>query len=354
MNKIVFFVIALCMIGLSENNLQAASRRKTDDCRLFMVLPAEVLFSNGQRAMEFGNWYEAIKNFNSLLKYHQDSSLIEDAYYYLGKSYYRMQEYEFANEAFTDYLKFKSNPKFFEEVLAYKFSIAEHFRGGVSRRPFAAQYLPKWLSGYEISLGIYDEVIAAMPSHELAALSYFYKGCLLWKMREYHDSVESYQTFIRRFPKHELAPQAYLNITKVYLEQSRREFQNSDLLAFAEVNVKKFRSEFPRDENVDIAEQEVARIKEVYACGLYETAYFYERIGKPRASLIYYEKAILQFPTTRIAGACRSRLSCMAPNTLEQIDLQLQAQLEAENAPEMLDADEKIDFSEEDFSLERR
>jgi outer membrane protein assembly factor BamD (BamD/ComL family) len=201
-------------------------------------------------------------------------------------------------------------------------------------------------------LGIYDEVVAAMPSHELAALSYYYKGCLLWKMKSYAEAVESYQTLIRRFPKHELVPEAYLYITKVYLDQSRREFQNSDLLAFAEVNLKKFKSEFPRDEHVEIAEREVARIKEVYACGLYDTAYFYERIGKPQASVIYYENAILQFPTTHVAQASRSRLSRLAPGALKQVEQQLQLRCEIEGKPEILETDEEIDFSGEDFSLE--
>lgn len=349
--------MTLCLVGVLETQGYGAVKKNDrtfgDSC--FTVISAEEYFESGQRAMEFNNWNEAIKQFNALLRNWPNSSLCqEEVYFYMGQAYYKLGEYDFANESFTNYLKVKSSPEFFEEAISYKFSIAEQFRGGARRRPFAAQHFPKWLSANQEALDIYDEVIAAMPSHHLAALSYFYKGCLLWRLKEFGQAVESYQMLIRRFPKHELAPAAYLNITKVFLDQSQREFQNSDLIALAEINLKKFRSEFPRDEYVGVAEQEVARIKEVYACGLYKTAYFYERVGKPRASIIYYENAILQFPSTDIAKHCRSRLSRLAPNTLEHVDLQLQARWEAEQALECLETEEEdpIDLNEANFSIE--
>ena len=56
------------------------------------------------------------------------------------------------------------------------------------------------------------------------------------------------------------------------------------------------------------AENSVLEIKEVYAKGLYDTGQFYERIEEPRASLIYYQNAIRQFPETTVAKLCEQRL----------------------------------------------
>jgi len=270
---------------------------------------AEKSFEAGLEAMEAQNWGKAFKNFETVQKYFVESELAPDSCYYAGVSLYKAHEYDVANQYFNLYLKEKSDPKFFEESVKYKFSIAEHLRGGESRRPFGTSGLPRFLPAKEIAITIYDEIVAAVPSHELAAQSLFYKGCLLWKQHEYRDSVDAFHMLARRFPKHELTPQAYLNVAKLYHDQSNYEYQNPDIISLAEINLKKFTEEFPRDEKLQQAEKEVIKVKEVYAKGLYDTAQFYERTYKTKASVIYYETAIRQFPGTNTANMCRSRWS---------------------------------------------
>jgi hypothetical protein len=130
-------------------------------------------------------------------------------------------------------------------------------------------------------------------------------------MGEYRDCVEAYQTIIRRFPKNEIVPICYLNIANAYVEQARLEFQNPDILALAELNVRKFQNDFPRDERVAFAEESVCLIKEMYAKGLCDLGLFYERIHQPDAAAIYFQSSIEEFPDTNVAQFCRSRLICL-------------------------------------------
>src|SRR5262249_4441591 len=160
---------------------------------------------------------------------------------------------------------------------------------------------------------IYDEVIAAMPSGDMAAHAMYAKGWLLWTLKDYRGSTDSFQLLIKRFPKHQLAPECYVMITHIYLDQAYYEFQNPDLLAFAQMTAKKFRQEFPRDERLEKADDNVMHIKELYAFGLYETGRFYERTCNPSASVIYYQNTISQFPDTYIAQQCRERLAILCP-----------------------------------------
>ena len=125
---------------------------------------------------------------------------------------------------------------------------------------------------------------------------------------------DSFQLLIRRFPKHELAPECYLYISKIYLEQSWYEYQNPDILAFAEINYRRFEKDFPREERLCEIQADLVAIKEIYAAGLYETGNFYERVRRPRAAVIYYHDAIHQFPDTCVAELCRERLDCLDPN----------------------------------------
>ncbi len=265
-------------------------------------------------ALNADDFRTAATNFNIVAKCFPLSHYAQDANFYLGVSLFQLEEYDFANDAFSEYIGAETHPKFFMEAIEYKFCIAEAFKEGACKRFFGTKKLPKWASGQALGLTIYDEVIAALPSHEFAARALYSKGCFLLKMKEYRDSIDALQLVVKRFPKHELTPESYLLITQIYLEQSRCEFQNPDLIAFAELNVRRFKEQFPRDEKVIEAANTVLAIKESYAKGLYDTGQFYERIEEPRASIIYYQNVIRQFPETVIAGLCEGRLSCLIKN----------------------------------------
>lgn len=285
---------------------------KLIDADQVATLPADEHFALGSEAYRCHDWDEAVRQFYIVTRSFSGTVYAKEAFFYLGESYYRIGEFEFANQEFTHYIKSQNNPRLFEEAIQFKYAIAEAFKEGARRRILGSKHMPKWLSAHKMALETYDEVIATVPCHELAAQALFSKGDLLWNMQEYRASIEAYQMLIRRFPKHELAPESYLVINRIYLDQSVKEFQNPDLLALAQLNLKKFKQDFPGEERLVDAENDVLEIKEVYARGLYETGQFYERLNKPNASLIYYQNAIKQFPDTSIAQECRERLSAIS------------------------------------------
>ncbi|MDP1880867.1 MAG: tetratricopeptide repeat protein, partial [Parachlamydiaceae bacterium] len=244
-----------------------------------------------------------------------------EASFYLGVCYYEMKEYDFANVEFSSYLKASSHPVYFEEAVQYKFCMAERLKCGMKRRPFTFRYLPKCLKGEDLALTIYDEVVVALPNHELTVQALHSKAALLRTMREYRLCIETYQTIIRRFPSNPTVPVCYMEIANTYIEQSRYEFQNPDILALAELNAKKFSEDFPRDENVPYVNDSVLKIKESYARGLCNLGLFYERTGHPEAAMIYFQSAIEEFPDTHVAEYSRSRLNMLREqlNQLEEI-----------------------------------
>lgn len=264
------------------------------------------------------SWRKASGEFEKVIFYFPTSDVAAEASYYLAVCYFEMGEYDFANEEFSNYLKASQHPTFFENAVKYKFCIAEYFKRGKKKRPFKMRYLPKWISAQDSALTVYDEVVAALPNHELTVQALYSKADLLKQMREYRDCIETYQFIIRRFPRHEIVPTCYLNIADTYVEQSRIEFQNPDILALAELNVRKFQEDFPRDERVAIAEQSVHRIKELYAKGLCDLGLFYERINQPDAAAIYFQSSIEEFPDTDVAQFCRSRLICLGYLSAEE------------------------------------
>lgn len=314
MKKLFHYTIFLTLLFSLGTDLEAAWTFKNGrlvDADEVATLPVQEHFKIGTEAMEQCNWKEAARHFKIVSVNFSTSPFGQDASYYLGICNYNMGEYDFANDAFSHYLKIQTNPKFFQDSIEYKLAIANHFRHGAKRHFFGTKQLPKWASGKTLAVKIYDEVIFALPSHEIAAKALYAKGCLLWELNEYRDSIDAFQLIIKRFPKHELAPESYVKIMKIYRDQCQYEFQNPDILAFAQINLRRFKLQFPGEERLCEAENDVLEIKEIYAKGLYETGQFYERICKPQASVIYYRSAVKQFPETSIAQLCIDRLNCL-------------------------------------------
>ncbi|HEV8051766.1 MAG TPA: tetratricopeptide repeat protein [Parachlamydiaceae bacterium] len=316
-----FSVLVICLATLAiDSTLEAAYRvqggRLVEACEA-PTMSNQAHFEAGAVAYEACDWPEAAKHFNIVTINFPTSSYGQEAFYFLGVSLFFQQEYDHANSAFTDYLKVQANPRYFQSTVEFKFAIAEHLNSGCKRRLLGSKKLPKWACGLNLALEIYDEVIATVPCSDLAAEALISKACLQWRMQNYRPAVDSFQMVIRRFPKHEKTPDCYIYIGKIYLEQSRFEFQNSDILAFANINARKFERDFPRDERICEAQDDVKAIMEIYANGLYETGLFYERICKPRASMIYYHDAIRQFPDTCVADVCRARILCLNPSYCE-------------------------------------
>ena len=247
------------------------------------------------------NWKKLVYKSQNLISDFPNTPFALEGLYYLGIGYYKLGEFEYANQAFSKYLKKELSPKFFEQVFHFKFGIAQAFEQGMGTHLFGWKHMPKWLPAHEQALAIYNEIITTLSHDDLAARSLYRKGMLLLNIKEYKTSVEVFRTLIRRFPKHSLAPNSYLGIAHVYLAQSKNEFPDADRLDLAEVNLRKFRDHFPGEPRLVDAENIVLHMKESLAADLFEIAAFYMKTKKPKAATIYYTTIIKKYPGTKIA-----------------------------------------------------
>ncbi len=276
-----------------------------------MSLSVQEHYSAALIAYETENWKELVLHADAVAKNFTTTPFAEEAQFFLGIGYFHLGEYETANKQLSGYLKKQVAPKHFQEAMEIKFAIAEKYREGAKKHLLGWRTLPKWEPAQEEALKLYDEVTTGLPNHDIAAKALYGKAQLLFAQQDYSEAVEVYLTLIRRFPKHELAPEAYIAIGGVHLTQSKMEYPNPDFLELAELNLRKFRQDFPSDERISKNEEMILEMKEVYAGSLYETAKFYERTKKPDASIIYYTKILDKFPETKVAERAEQRLSVL-------------------------------------------
>lgn len=304
MRTVLFFLIFVSA-GFSEYTINAGKLVPKETVATQSV---QEHYSAILQAHENQNWEDLIVETRIVIENFEKTHFAKEATYFLGVAYYNKEDYENANKQFTTYLTTQSTPKYFEEAIQYKFNIADKFRFGAKKHLMGIQSLPKWSSGNSDALSIYNEVISALPNHELAAQSLYGKAHILIKNGDYRAVVESFQTLIRRFPKHPLAVESYIGIGEVYLMQSKAEYPDPDFLDLAELNLRKFRTSFPGEEKIAKAEKNLGRMQDHYANSLYDTARFYERTSKWGAAKIYYLKILKTYPHAEIAVDCPKRL----------------------------------------------
>ena len=275
------------------------------------TLSVQEHYSAALEAYEKKDWRTLIDQSAIVIKNFPATPFAHEARFYLGVGYFNINEYQLANREFSAYLKKQTTPKYFEETIQYKFAIAEKFKEGAKKHLMGWRSLPKWVPANEEAIAIYDEVIAALPHHDVGAQALYGKAQLLLQEDDFLSSIDAYQTLLRRFPGHPLAPEAYLGIVDVYLTQCQSEYPDPDFLDLAHISVRKFGQDFPQDERIVKAQSLLLEMKEVYGSNLYNTGLFFERTNKPQASIIYYSKVVGKYPGTQAANRSQKRLNLL-------------------------------------------
>ena len=307
--RLIFLCFALFSSFATLDAAYILRNGKLIDTKDIATLPVEDHYNLGISALKKEDWDEAVHQFRIVTINFPQTSWGKEAYYFLGVSYFQAEDKDLANLNFSTYLQENAHPTYFEETFQYKLAIADAFKRGAKRHLFGFEKLPAWMPDKDLALEIYDEIVASLPHSDLAAKALISKGDLLRKREEFRESIESYSQVIRKFPKTEFASSAYARISRSYLQQAEIDVHNPDILPLAQINLKRFIQDFPRDDKIQKAEDNLHEMKEIFAEALYETGQFYERKKQPKASVLYYHSAIMQFPDTEVANSCKARLN---------------------------------------------
>ena len=264
-----------------------------------------------QDALANQDWWGVVDYADLLAYCFPASPFAQESDFVIAEAFLHLDQLELANRYFTTYLNRMNSPKRFEEAIQYKFWIAEQFFAGVKKRLFDSHKMPKWLSAKEDALQIFEEVITAQPHSEMAAKSLLHKGMLQAEFEDYKLRIETLDLLIRRFPKHDMAADAFVEKNRVYLKQCREEGPDPGLLDLAEANLEKFKLAFPREARIADAEKALVELRELFAQNLLNTGLFFQKTKKIPASIIYYSKVISKYPESEAAIVAREKLEAL-------------------------------------------
>lgn len=237
----------------------------------------------------------------TLLSAYPKSQFSKDIYFLLGKMYFTEKKLDLANSFFSKYIKEEGISKNLREVFTYKLQIAQQFEKGMKKALFQNKLAPNWLSGREESLQICEEIIMSLPKDDLAAEALFCKSKNLLVKKKFQESIQALEKLAERFPKHLLALEAYLQIGRIYLLQTTKQFPDPDHLELAKINLKKMQCHFPGHPKIQDLMELLDQMESSFAERLFVVAQHYENMDKPNSAAIYYQTIIQEYPNTKQA-----------------------------------------------------
>lgn len=237
----------------------------------------------------------------TLLSAYPKSQFSREVYFLMGKMYFAQQKLDLANSFFSKCIKEEGVGKNLREVFKYKLQIAQEFERGVKKPIFQSKIAPNWLSGREESLQICEEIIMSLPKDDLAAEALFCKSNTLLAKKKYEESIHALEKLIERFPNHSLSLEAHIQIGRIYLLQTTKQFPDPDHLELSKINVERMQRNFPGHPKIQDLIGLFDQMESLFAERLFVVAKHYEAMKKPESAAIYYEAIIKEYPNTNQA-----------------------------------------------------
>lgn len=301
-----------CVIIANMSPLEAAYIYKNGvllDEKYIAQGSCEDHFEKALHALHDHRYDDAKHELKTIIQSFPNASYAGDAPYYLGVIAFEESDLDIANRYFSEYLHKKSVPDHYEDTFRYKLAIGTRLAKGEMRHLFGYESLPKWMTGRQIALDIFNEIIKTLPYQELSAQAMIERGNLLTYREEYPKAIESYQEVIRKFPKSSFAIESYKAISQSYLEQLEREPQNMDALQLAKINLIEAKKMFPNAEEINTISTQLEMIHEGCATSLFEIGLLYERMKEPKAAVLCYDMVIQKYPSTSASSKAFDKMT---------------------------------------------
>lgn len=294
MKNILYYIISFCFLVIYISPVLATPKEA-------FSFSASDYYQKFVHAIESQNYKWAEYYGTTLLSAYPKSQFSTEVCFAMGKMYFAQQKLDLANSFFSECIKKEEISKNFNEIFKYKLQIAQEYERGVKRPLFQSKLAPNWSSGKDESLQICEEIITSLPKDNLAAEALFCKSQTQLSNKKYQDSIHTLEKLIDRFPNHSLALEGYIQIGKIYLLQTSKQFPDPDHLELAKINLDKMQTSFPDHPKVQELKELFNQMESLFAERLFIVAKHYDLMKKPESAAIYYTFIIQEYPNTEQA-----------------------------------------------------
>jgi outer membrane protein assembly factor BamD (BamD/ComL family) len=272
-------------------------------------LPMQDHYNDVLKAHDESQWLKLIENGVVIINHYKNSPFVDETRFLVAKAFCEINDYARAHDALGQYLNYTVTPKHYEEVMEMKLKLAAAFENGEIKNLVGLPGIPHWIDPKKEAISLYEEVASALPTSRLAEQAIMGRAGLEIKLKDYKLAIATSETFLRKYAKSSLAPQAFENIGLCHLRLVQDEFLDPDLLSLAEMNYKKFVDQFPSHPKLENIKNNLIEMKELFASNLLTTARYYKKVKKYGAANFYLKKIPELYPETHSAAVALNALS---------------------------------------------
>ncbi|WP_213358130.1 tetratricopeptide repeat protein [Chlamydiifrater phoenicopteri] len=268
----------------------------------------ERYMEEGKQFLAKGQYHKALTCFLIIINHFPGHELLPESTLLAGKCHLKRDQFDLANKLLSKYLTLPE-ASYSQELFEMKLQIAANFALGKRKHLFSLEGFPKLENADQDAFDIYNEVLSAHPFENLGAVALYYKGELHRVRKEFDEALKVFQKLTKQFSSHELSIKAYVAISEIYVIKSLPEPHNTTYLTLSKANLDKFLKKHPNHPAIKVLNENIRKIEECHAKGLYSTGKFYEKKKKPSAAKIYYQTAVSLYPNTSWVSKCDSRIA---------------------------------------------
>ncbi|MCX5682183.1 MAG: outer membrane protein assembly factor BamD, partial [Planctomycetota bacterium] len=182
----------------------------------------------------------------------------------------------------------------YRDSLLKEIEIADIYFGPTRRKVLGIPLTSGDTEAVEILRKVYEH----QPTGDLASDVVQKIADYYWSKDKWAEAEDYYDKYCREYPNGPAARAAELRRAKCALERCRGSRYDTTCLQLAYDRLQQFKQKFPEDAEREGVPAQLAKIREMQAESLYETAINYYRTGKPLAAAYYVERLQKKFPDT--------------------------------------------------------
>jgi outer membrane assembly lipoprotein YfiO len=259
-----------------------------------------------QKAFDERNYRLAMRAAYRTVRVWETSDFAPQAQYLIGRVYEARGEDQKAFKHYQKLLEQYPTIDKYDEVLRRQYEIANRFLNGKWGR--VLNYIP-FPQTSAATATMFEKIVKNGPYSQIGPKAQLGVGAAREKGKNYADAVAAYERAADRYANQEqIASEGLFRAGLAYQKDARRAEYDQSVAQKSIATFSDFTTLHPNDNRVTEAQKRIESLRTEQARGAFNTARFYEKRGKWKAAVIYYNVANNMDRSSTYAEIARRRI----------------------------------------------
>ena len=285
------------------------------------------LFEKARSELSGKDYRAAARDFKTFIKSFQASRNRDEAMWLRAAALWGLEDYMGAFDQYEELITNYAGSPHYRDALLKEIEIADIYFGPTRRKVLGIPMFSGETEAVEILRKVYEH----QPTGDLASSVVQKIADYYWSREKWSEAEDYYDKYCREYPNGPAARAAELRRAKCAIERCRGSRYDTTCLQLAYDRLRQFNQKFPEEAEREGVPAQLAKIREMQAEALYETAINYYRAGQPLAAAFYVERLQQKFPDTIW---CEMSKQFMADISMKKEDIEALAAPQGKEEPQ--------------------